>query len=154
MGLTATLSNLSEDRRGVDRRPIALGSTARDPADGIARDVVVHDLSCEGLRLETDVELIPGSVISIGLPGVGTRLARVVRRHGPDYGCRFEDPIGPAQLHKAFSVDPVARGAFAELPAAGTPEPYVQKWHPALRIALVMGLATTLWTSLLRIHPF
>lgn len=153
MALTATIfSHDPTERRGSDRRAIARTSTMRDEG---ARPyaVLVEDLSVDGFSMIAGVQLGIDSTISIGLPGVGRRNARVVRVVDNRYGCRFDEPLSPQALAAAFAGDPVVSGGFAPLPPALdlSHEPQLAKWPRAVRLVLLVGASALLWTALLRL---
>lgn len=89
--------------------------------------------------------------MSIGLPGVGTRAVRVVRRDGKLYGCSFVTPVPPELLAQAFATSSVIEVPFARLLPDPIPEPYVRKWHPAVRVALMLGLGIAVWALILHL---
>ena len=152
MAIAATLFDAAAaDRRGASRRSIDRNSTMRDLTDGAPHTVLVHDLSCDGLQLETSLDLVLGSEVSIGLPGVGTRTVRVVRRDGALYGCRFAAPVSPALLSEAFAASPVIEVPFARASPDAFPEPYVRKWHPVIRIGLMLGLGIAAWAIIVHL---
>lgn len=152
MAIVATLIQApSGDRRGAKRRPIDRNSTIRELDGGEPHTVLVHNLSCDGLQLETSLELALGTELSIGLPGVGTRTVRVVRREGELYGCRFAAPVPPDLLSEAFAAASVVQISFARPQPGSFPEPHVRKWHPAVRIGLMLGLGVAMWALLLHL---
>lgn len=138
------------DRRGTERRRIDAASTARQPDTGPC-DVVIGDLSCDGFAMQCPAGTVIDGDFTIGLPGAGRFRASVVRRDGVNYGCRFAEPISPRAMATAFAADPVVTLGIAR-PAqiAGAPEPHVDKWHPAMRLAILVGLTTTVWSAILR----
>jgi hypothetical protein len=118
---------------------------------GFAHTVLVHNLSSDGLQLETTLDLASGAEMSIGLPGVGTRAVRVVRRDGTLYGCSFVTPVPPKLLAQPFATSSVIEVSFARLLPDPIPEPYVRKWHPAVRVALMLSLGIAVWALILHI---
>ena len=150
MAIVATLFEVpAGDRRGAERRPVDRNSTIREVDRGEPHTVLVHDLSCDGLQLETPLDLPLGTELSIGLPGVGTRTVRIVRRDGELYGCQFATAVPPGLLSDAFAASSVIEVPFAR--TAPFPEPHVRKWHPAVRIGLMLGLGITAWALLLHL---
>lgn len=138
------------ERRGADRRTIGLDTTMRgdDAAPVHAR---VLDLSSEGFRLACDEPLSIGDAVTVGLPGVGRYAARVVRQEPGGYGCRFDQPIADRATLAAFAGETVVRGRFGDpamQPTAAMPEPVVERWHPAVRLTMMLGCASALWTAI------
>jgi hypothetical protein len=60
--------------------------------------VQIVDLSTEGFRAATHLELIEGSDVWLKLPGIESLHARVVWRRGPMLGCQFVRALHPAVL--------------------------------------------------------
>lgn len=79
-------------------------------ASGEATDVVIHNISLDGLLLESPVVLEPGSTIAIDLPEAGTVAASVVWTSGDLFGCRFDTPLPPAALAAAELRSLIATG--------------------------------------------
>ena len=100
-------------RRSADRMPIDASATVR-PASAEPIDVVVRDLSTDGCLIETRARLDEGSTIRLGIAGVPVSEARIVRRSGQDYGCRFVRPLREADVAMAGRIETVHRGLFAE----------------------------------------
>jgi hypothetical protein len=142
------------ERRVSDRRVVSGESTVR-AADARPVSSIVHDLSTGGATIETEADLPLGETVTIGLPMVGRHAATVVRRTGNRYACHFKHPLDATYVKLAFTGDNVIRGAFvvAAPPseAEPQPEPYVEKWHPALRVTLIIGLSSALWSAILHI---
>ena len=65
---------------------------------GAPANVTIHNLSAAGLLIETDLELIPGERLAIGLPDVGPVGAEIVWVSERLYGCAFEQALGEAAL--------------------------------------------------------
>ena len=110
MAIHGFLKTIRSDA-GHDRAPRrmlhleARGATAA----GEATDVVIHNISLDGLLLESPTALEPGESIVIDLPEAGAVGASVVWTSGDLFGCRFDHPLSPA-VHAA-----------AELRSSGTP---------------------------------
>jgi hypothetical protein len=156
MTLAATLytddlyADDATDRRDGDRRLIGAESTLRD-TESRAHAITLHDLSMEGCLIESSMPLDPGSLVSIGLPGIGRREAIVVRNDANRTGCRFHARLSPDELVNAFTRSTVVEGAFPNASGAAFPEPVVDKWHPALRVTIMIGLTSALWSAILHI---
>ncbi|WP_443019156.1 PilZ domain-containing protein [Sphingobium sp. EP60837] len=67
----------------------------------------VSDLSLTGFRIRTHMKFTSGSDISLTLPGLGARWAKVAWVPGFEAGCSFDEP-----LHQAV-LDDVLRRANA-----------------------------------------
>jgi hypothetical protein len=71
-----------------------------------ASSSTVSDLSLTGFRIRTHMKLTSGSDISLILPGLEARWARVVWVQGFEAGCSFHEP-----LHQAVLSDLIRRAA-------------------------------------------
>ncbi len=154
MTVAATLYTQNPDeRRDSARRAVARDTTLRDETS-LPMAVVVEDLSQDGFRVETNADLALDAPVRIGLSGIGTREARVVRRDGQHYGCRFDQPLDLDTFYNAFLREPVVQGGFpAHSASTGDllADFEVRKWHPALRLTFLIGAATSLWMAILRL---
>lgn len=138
----------STDRRSSERRPVDRPSTLR--REGASPlDVVVNDLSCHGFNVTLADPPAIGSMISIGLPGIGRRFGTVARITGDQVGCQFSAPLDDASVTAAFAMDPVVTGLFTALPVPDLDhEPHVEKWHPAMRTTMIVAATSAAWTIL------
>ncbi len=87
-------------RAGVERaarRTLHLEARGATAA-GEATDVVIQNISLDGLLLESPLALEPGETILIDLPEAGTIEASVVWTSGDLFGCRFAQSLSPAAL--------------------------------------------------------
>ena len=110
-----------DHRREGERRTLRLEAEGVTDA-GARAEVVIHNLSENGLLLETAAALAVGEEIDIELPHVGTTPAIARWRSGRLLGCEFVAPLSPAALSAAHlrSVPAAALGpAPATLPDAG-----------------------------------
>ena len=91
------------ERRTARRRrlrPEAKGGHAGDAP------VVVHDISENGMLLESDAELGAGEVLDVMIPEIGAARATVMWSSGPYFGCRFDKPISTAAVSGALLRSP------------------------------------------------
>lgn len=70
------------------------GGMRRSGGAGVT--VQILDLSPEGFRVETHLELAPGADVWVRLPGLESRHARVVWADKFRFGCTFIEPLHPA----------------------------------------------------------
>ena len=63
--------------------------------------VLVHNISADGLLLESETSLASGERIDIDLPHAGATPARVIWASGSFFGCQFDAPISPAAISAA-----------------------------------------------------
>jgi hypothetical protein len=102
-GELSTDSAFLEPRgRRAERVPVELGAgLRRRGASGVAAKVI--DLSTDGFRATTSLDLETGSEVWLRLPGLEASHARVMWRDGQFVGCAFVRP-----LHRAV-VDMIVR---------------------------------------------
>lgn len=147
MALVATL--YSDDARGAERRQVELDGTLRGPAH-TPHDVLVSELSANGFRVPATGALAVGARITLGLNGVGARVARIVRMAGDDqFGCEFVSPLTPAELAAALDAEPAELIRFPKIatliPAGAMPEPEVTRFPGPARLAILMGGGLVAW---------
>jgi hypothetical protein len=75
-------------------------------------ETVIEDLSTSGCFVRGDLPVAVGSLIAIGVPGIGTHAAKVMRLTAEGAGCAFLLPLGEAEVQ-------AVRTAEALPPAAG-----------------------------------
>jgi hypothetical protein len=104
MELTGELSTQpgNEGRRAA-RKEVVFGAGLRQRG-AHAVTVQIVDLSTDGFRAATHLELFPGSDVWLKLPGIESLHGRVVWMRGHMLGCQFVRPLHPAVL------DMVVRG--------------------------------------------
>lgn len=99
------LSSLAaHNQRGAPRRALWLetsGSLAGAGPDGLAANVTIHNISADGLLLETALELAEGEQLALDLPEAGAVIGTVVWRSENLYGCAFSVPLTSAALAAA-----------------------------------------------------
>ncbi|MFC4296419.1 PilZ domain-containing protein, partial [Novosphingobium tardum] len=121
---------------------------------------VVHDLSEDGLLLETEAPIALGEAITINLPSIGDLAAEVVWNSGHLHGCKFGAKLskglvsaallrsGPVDAVPAPPVGPVLE-AIANAPYAtrrdsradGEEEPL----SPRAKLLIAVGLTVASW---------
>lgn len=110
------------DGRRHPRRALTFQTQAFSQT-GKPANVTIHNLSAAGLLIETDLELVPGERLAIGLPDVGPVDAEIVWVSEQLYGCAFEQALGQAALAatqlRSKPLDTQARRSAA--PLAATP---------------------------------
>jgi hypothetical protein len=83
--------------RRSERVPIELGAGLRQRgASGVSVQIV--DLSTDGFKAATHLELIEGTDVWLRLPGLEASHARVMWTQGHYVGCAFVRPLHPAVL--------------------------------------------------------
>jgi hypothetical protein len=98
MALTGELStDPGCDGRRAERKEVALGAGLRQRG-AHAVTVQVLDLSTDGFRAATHLDLVPGSDVWLKLPGLESLHSRVAWMQGHMMGCQFVRPLHPAVL--------------------------------------------------------
>ncbi|HEX8525933.1 PilZ domain-containing protein [Allosphingosinicella sp.] len=83
--------------RAAERIGVEFGAALRQRgASGVSVQIV--DLSTDGFRVATHLELPPETDVWLRLPGLEPCHARAVWCHGHYVGCRFVRPLHPAVL--------------------------------------------------------
>ena len=85
------------DGRRTQRTEVALGAGLRQRG-AHAVTIQIIDLSTDGFRAATHLDLFPGSDVWLKLPGIESLHARVVWMRGHMLGCQFVRPLHPAVL--------------------------------------------------------
>ena len=87
----------SRKNRQSERVPLTLGAGLRQRgASGVT--VQIMDLSTDGFRVATHLELAVGTDVWLRLPGLEASHAHVVWAEGQYVGCAFIRPLHPAVL--------------------------------------------------------
>ena len=101
-----------EDReRKAERLPVD-EATRLKPNDWSSIEVRMVDLSPLGFRASCEARIMPGSCVSLDIPGIGDVLAQVEWRRDNEFGARFVTPIILAACRWRFAQ---RRGALARL---------------------------------------
>jgi PilZ domain len=106
------------DQRGSARRTLNLrvGSQYLD-AEAL---VLIHNLSQNGILIETLAPLQLGETIEVAMPRIGPTPARIVRADGDHYGCRFLSPISRGAVSAALLRSPAAAHEDPPAPVPAT----------------------------------
>ena len=71
-----------------------------------ATNGLIHDLSENGLSLETDAVLNIGETVLVDLPFIGATEGKIIWKEDKLYGCEFLEPISNATLSAALLRSP------------------------------------------------
>lgn len=93
----------TSERRLSARRKLRL---ELEPQGSAGSRVVIHDLSEQGMLLETDARLADGETVDLVIPGAGSAEAAVIWNSGRYFGCRFENPLTSAAVSAALLRSP------------------------------------------------
>jgi hypothetical protein len=86
--------------------------TRLKPNDWSSIEIRMVDLSPLGFRASCDARILPGSCVTLEIPGIGEVLAQVEWRRDDEFGARFVAPIQLAACRWRFAQ---RRGALARL---------------------------------------
>ena len=147
MGVAARLSSieLANESRGNQRRTLHLEVAASLPGQAAAT-AVIHNLSTDGLLLETSVAVAVQDVVELDLPNAGTRTAEVVWAKDGFYGCKFNVEVRPGDISAAL-----LRASFETSPAFPSATTPTRPWSPRARTMLILGLALAAWAAVAQI---
>lgn len=80
------------DRRGFERTMLRRPGTLR-VTDAPVESIQIADLTRDGCRIEAGVDLDLWQAVTIGIPGVGQHVVRIMWSRDGQYGCVFERPL-------------------------------------------------------------
>lgn len=89
------------ENRSVMRKTLRLVVSGRR-TNKQATEVLIHDLSRDGLLIESDEPIRIGETITVELPGGGSRQVVAVWSSTHFYGCRFARPLSRAAVSAAL----------------------------------------------------
>ena len=142
----ALIAKLYGDDRSAERHGLGAEATMRG-ADRVPVDVVVVDLSHTGCLFVTTESLDIGSIVTIGIAGIGLREARIVRNQDVRFGCTFLTPLAGTELtaglaeSKTVTFFPFQHSSTTEQEAA----PIVAKLPRLMRLAALVVLVAVSW---------
>jgi hypothetical protein len=93
------------ERRSSSRRKLRLEAEGAS-ASALQTQVIIHDLSEDGLLVESPIALEQGETIEVVIPEAGTAQAKVAWSSGRFFGCRFSNPISSAAVSAALLRSP------------------------------------------------
>lgn len=110
--------------------------------------VTLVDLTRDGCLIETDALLAAEQLIELGVAGIGTVGARVVRSGSIGYGCEFVETL------PSGSITSASRGNVVKLDTDLTTAPgayvaRVGKFSPRQRLLAAVAIVTLPWAAIL-----
>jgi hypothetical protein len=106
-------ATLFADQRDGERLALDAAATLRD-VDRLPHDVQIDEISSTGCHVATLLDLSEGSIVSLGIPEIGTHQVRLVRETDGGYGCAFLRPLTPLELDKALTAQASARVTYVK----------------------------------------
>lgn len=140
----------TRDARGSVRRKLRLqvGVPSLGSPDSTA---TIHDLSNDGLLIETTANLSIGDVFEVDLPEAALRMAEVVWKDDRLFGCRIVEAITPGVVSAALlRSSPQPAPAEGDLQTRtdeglGQPGEAGSELSPRARFGIKVGLALLSW---------
>jgi hypothetical protein len=94
---------MHSERRSATRREIDLGTSIED-AESRTAVVLLDEISAAGFRMVSVAPLLPGDLVTVELPRLGQRTAKVIRQSGVRFGCTFVAPITAEDLQQVIEA--------------------------------------------------
>jgi hypothetical protein len=94
---------MHSERRSATRREIDLGTLIED-AEMRTAVVLLDEISAAGFRMVSVLPLISGDLVTVELPRLGRRTAKVIRQSGVRFGCAFGVPITAEDLQQVMEA--------------------------------------------------
>lgn len=138
-------TDLSGNRRGRQRigiqRTAVLRLAGHPPVP-----ITLVDLTRDGCLIETDTVLVAEQQIELGIAGIGTVGARVVRSGTIGYGCEFGTTLPSGAITNAgranvVQIETEMTAPAAEMAPAG-------KVSPRRRLLAVLAIVTLPWATI------
>ncbi|HMI19134.1 MAG TPA: PilZ domain-containing protein [Sphingomonas sp.] len=120
--------------------------------------VIIHNLSPEGLLIESRDELEIGAEVTVDISDLGPHAAHVIWRDGVFYDCQFVTPIPAAQVRQKLTSAKVVWAPFASLSDADSlTRPYYVPFPPQTdpsgrtglsrraRLTIILAAASLCW---------
>lgn len=98
MRVPARLMLQPQERRREDR--LFTSVTGRTIQGQTMLPVIITDITSQGCRLELQGRLDEGAEVSVGLPGLARRTAKVVWSRQGSAGCEFKTPLNPELVRR------------------------------------------------------
>lgn len=147
----------NSERRSSDRHVLRLETAASISARADTA-AVIHDISMEGLLMETATDLPTGASFELALPEAEATVATVVWKRGHYYGCEFAEPLRKAVFSAVLLKNPsltprwATAGADGELArdalSGSEMSPGMRFWTIAFLAAAAWALVATLMFAL------
>jgi hypothetical protein len=99
----------------AERESVSQPGTVR-ARDRYPMDVELIDLSVSGALLASRAPIPVGTLITIGIPGIGMHAARISRVDGEQMACAFFPALDPGAVRKAKVASTLLKGDFDKLP--------------------------------------
>ena len=126
-------------------------------------NIVVHNLSSEGLLVESYHAIPVGSDVMFEIADLGKVSARVVWREGHLYDCTFTEPLPSQLVHSKLRQSNVVWGNFPSLQSMETeallsvagriaPPTSAERWPPLARVSFIVVSASGCWFAIFGLY--
>jgi hypothetical protein len=134
------------DRRSSARQVLRL-TTAASLAVDMNVLALIHDISAEGLLMETTADMPTGTRFEIELPEADATIATVVWKRGEYFGCEFEAPLRKATLSAVMLKNPALapQPAKTDEVAETASEPSAAELPRGTQLWIILGLSAAAW---------
>ena len=129
--------------RSAERRNLVEDSTIR--ISDKPQTVEILNLSATGCLIRTSEPLQTGTDVLIGLRGVGSFAAEVIRVDGQDAGCQFRKALSRDQLDLSFTNNVHFIGNWDQIGEVSGQEDAGHALSPRRRAVWIVGLSAALW---------
>jgi hypothetical protein len=107
-------NRVSTQHKRAPRSSLSKAATLRDRAK-LHVEVVIEDISRTGCRITSGSPLSVGSIVGIGIQGLGPQAGRVVRYDEDGYGCVFLLELDDEQVQTARTASALANTSYVEM---------------------------------------
>ncbi len=137
-------TGLSGNRRGRQRIGIQRSAVLR-LAGHPPIPITLVDLTRDGCLIETDAVLAADQQIELGIAGIGTVGARVVRSGTIGYGCEFAETLPSGAITNASRANVVQLESDMAMASADTAP--ASKISPRQRLLAIAAIVTLPWAA-------
>lgn len=153
MAVLAHFEQIAVDRRASARQVLKLQTDASFPSKPTGW-VLIHNLSNDGLLIETEADLEVGDNFDLELPEATGARAIVMWRRGRYFGCELSDPLTQGALSAALLKNPFnppagEQGITPDEGAAADPIGDTGELPVGVRLWIIVGLSLAVWAVLL-----
>lgn len=133
------------DRRGFARTMLQRPGTLRMD-DAPVASIHIADLTRDGCRIEAAVHLDPWQAVTIGIPGVGQHMARIMWSRDGLHGCAFERPLPSGAVTAAMddNVHHLAPNGDLATPTASKASP---RYRAVLFATMILASGAVLFAA-------
>jgi hypothetical protein len=134
-------------RRASEREELGRSATVR-PRQCEPADVVIADISRDGCRLDSTVQLCADDIVTIGLPGLGVRSGRVSWSLDGQSGVAFGTRLSKMEIAFVRDAQTVIEGRFPDcgMPQNSSRMPSRLRLSRISRFLIILATALVSWS--------